>query len=256
MASSLDIRLTELGIRRHDDAVKVAELVLKYVQTLVWPMTVVILAWHFRAHLRRIMERMTRLETPAATMEFAADVRIVQAQAEEVEASLEEPTDAARVEIYTTPADAEVRDRATPRVSVYPATLEMALTAVARGRHRAGVDFAWRAVEREFFELTGQLPTISVVAAQGELQHRGFTPEVVRLYGSLRRLNGKLRHQEAPITENAALNYITSVETVVSALRLHPTATHGRTSEVQPAGDQGQNGAATSNADQQGVPVQ
>ncbi|MDQ0993907.1 hypothetical protein [Streptomyces sp. V3I7] len=61
---------------------QIAELVLKYVQALVWPVVTVALVWFQRDHLRAAFARMTRVETPAGAIEFAAEARDVLNQAE------------------------------------------------------------------------------------------------------------------------------------------------------------------------------
>lgn len=63
--------------------VEVAELVLKYVQALVWPVVTLGLVWGLRSQLRAALTRMTRVETPAGAIEFAAEAREVLDQAQE-----------------------------------------------------------------------------------------------------------------------------------------------------------------------------
>jgi hypothetical protein len=64
--------------------VEIAELVLKYVQALVWPLITLTLVYILRAHLRDAFARMTRVETPAGSTEFAVEARDVLNQAESV----------------------------------------------------------------------------------------------------------------------------------------------------------------------------
>ncbi|MFE9911380.1 hypothetical protein [Streptomyces clavifer] len=54
---------------------EIAELVLKYVEALVWPLVTVALVWGLRGHIREAIGRLTRLETPAGSMEFAQEAR-------------------------------------------------------------------------------------------------------------------------------------------------------------------------------------
>ncbi|NJP75639.1 hypothetical protein HCJ99_33705, partial [Streptomyces sp. C1-2] len=61
---------------------EVAELVLKYVRVLVWPVVTLVLVWSLRAQLRAALTRMTRVETPAGAIEFAAEAREVLDQAQ------------------------------------------------------------------------------------------------------------------------------------------------------------------------------
>ncbi|QLH22051.1 hypothetical protein [Streptomyces sp. Rer75] len=62
---------------------EIAELVLKYIEALVWPAVTVGLAWGLRNHIREAFARMTRLETPAGAIEFETQAREVLSQAEE-----------------------------------------------------------------------------------------------------------------------------------------------------------------------------
>lgn len=61
---------------------KIAELVLKYVEALVWPLVTVALVWGLRAHVKDAFRRLTRLETPAGSMEFAEEARELLDEAE------------------------------------------------------------------------------------------------------------------------------------------------------------------------------
>ncbi|MGR3937860.1 hypothetical protein [Streptomyces sp. BRA346] len=63
---------------------EIAELVLKYIEALVWPAVTVGLVWGLRNHIRDAFGRMTRLETPAGAIEFETQARHVLSQAEEV----------------------------------------------------------------------------------------------------------------------------------------------------------------------------
>ncbi|WP_071339471.1 hypothetical protein [Streptomyces albidoflavus] len=60
----------------------IAELVLKYLDTLVWPVVTVVLVWMLRAQIRQAFGRLTRLETPAGTLEFEAGARAVRDEAD------------------------------------------------------------------------------------------------------------------------------------------------------------------------------
>ncbi|MBF4135605.1 MULTISPECIES: hypothetical protein [Streptomyces] len=70
----------------------IAELVLKYLDTLVWPVVTVVLVWMLRAQIRQAFGRLTRLETPAGTLEFEAEARAVREEADDLRAPEEEPS--------------------------------------------------------------------------------------------------------------------------------------------------------------------
>lgn len=64
------------------EQVEIAELVLKYIEALVWPAVTVGLVWGLRSHIRDAFARMSRLETPAGAIEFETQARDVLNQAE------------------------------------------------------------------------------------------------------------------------------------------------------------------------------
>jgi hypothetical protein len=70
------------GRCRDHGRVAVAELVLKYIQALAWPLVTLGLAWVLRGQIRGAFARMTRLETPAGAIDFATEVRDVLVQAD------------------------------------------------------------------------------------------------------------------------------------------------------------------------------
>ncbi|QUW78591.1 hypothetical protein SMIR_05195 [Streptomyces mirabilis] len=61
---------------------EVAELVLKYIEALAWPLVTVTVVWGLRGHIQGALTRMTRLETPAGAIEFATDAREMRREAE------------------------------------------------------------------------------------------------------------------------------------------------------------------------------
>ncbi|MGF0164339.1 hypothetical protein ACQRET_09925 [Streptomyces koyangensis] len=69
----------------------IAELVLKYLDTLVWPVVTVVLVWMLRAQIRQAFRRLTRLETPAGTLEFEAEARAVRDEADDLRVPGGEP---------------------------------------------------------------------------------------------------------------------------------------------------------------------
>ncbi|MDI6407423.1 hypothetical protein QLX52_00970 [Streptomyces albus] len=62
----------------------VAELVLKYVEVVIWPVVALAVAWGLRGYLREAFARMTRIETPAGAIEFEAEARHLRERAEEL----------------------------------------------------------------------------------------------------------------------------------------------------------------------------
>ncbi|MBQ0864903.1 hypothetical protein [Streptomyces sp. RK75] len=62
----------------------VAELVLRYVEAVIWPLVTLTVAWCLRAYLREAFARMTRIETPAGAIEFETEARQLRQRAEEL----------------------------------------------------------------------------------------------------------------------------------------------------------------------------
>ncbi|CAL9335217.1 hypothetical protein SUDANB108_00153 [Streptomyces sp. enrichment culture] len=89
----------------HHGTVRIAELVLKYVQALAWPAVTLTVLWFLRAHLRDTIQRMSRVETPVGAIEFAAAARDVLRQSETA-------TDSSAVSAQPPPPP--VRHRSTP----------------------------------------------------------------------------------------------------------------------------------------------
>ncbi|MEU5715638.1 hypothetical protein AB0G71_07565 [Streptomyces sp. NPDC020403] len=67
---------------------EIAELVLKYVEALVWPLVTVALVYGLRAHIKDAFGRLTRLETPAGSLEFAVEARELRDEAAELSVTL------------------------------------------------------------------------------------------------------------------------------------------------------------------------
>ncbi|MFD5185859.1 hypothetical protein ACFWMQ_25290 [Streptomyces sp. NPDC058372] len=62
----------------------IAELVLRYVDTLVWPVVTLLLVWLLRAQIREAFQRLVRVETPAGALEFEAEARAVREEADDL----------------------------------------------------------------------------------------------------------------------------------------------------------------------------
>ncbi|NEC29857.1 hypothetical protein G3I20_25545 [Streptomyces sp. SID8111] len=61
---------------------EVAELVLKYIQALVWPVVALTLLWLWRHRVGEAIGRLSRVETPVGALEFQNDARRVRDRAE------------------------------------------------------------------------------------------------------------------------------------------------------------------------------
>ncbi|MGJ5693928.1 hypothetical protein GTW50_12745 [Streptomyces sp. SID7815] len=87
---------------------EIAKLVLEYVKALAWPVFAAVLLWALRAQLRDVVSRLTRVETPAGSAEFAAAAADVLDDAEELALSTaNEPDPVAVVPRPAPSSDAE-----------------------------------------------------------------------------------------------------------------------------------------------------
>lgn len=196
---------------------EIAELVLKYVEALVWPLVVVVLAWSFRRHLKRAFDRMTRLETPAGAIEFA----------EEAARTFEEVEGSGAVQ-------------AGEGETVYGGTLMHSAGGLARQRDEAinqaleliatspdsAVMIAWRAVETALRKAALQLPQGAenqryFVASKAirELTDRGLlSPHMANTMTNLSRLRARVSHGDHTVLPDAAFDYVASCELVLGQL--------------------------------------
>ncbi|WP_436738035.1 hypothetical protein [Streptomyces sp. BBFR102] len=83
----------------------IAELVLKYLDALVWPVVTLALVWMVRAQIQQAFGRLTRVETPAGTLEFEAAARAVRDEADDLRAPVGEPERTLSASVESTSAD-------------------------------------------------------------------------------------------------------------------------------------------------------
>ncbi|WP_208884958.1 MULTISPECIES: hypothetical protein [unclassified Streptomyces] len=177
--------------------VEIAELVLKYVQALVWPGVTVGCVWVLRHQLTEALKRMSRVETPAGSIEFAAAARDVLDEAEELTGVPSESAEPAS-------GDARHGHEGESASIVNPRRFREA-------RHMAdaspigAIVSAWNELERVSWALIGRHPEL-----MPEPVHRGMTPrwldwrnmfqalgvspDGLSLYGRLRDLRNRAVH--------------------------------------------------------------
>ncbi|WP_158720969.1 hypothetical protein [Streptomyces sp. NRRL S-241] len=195
----------------------VAELVLKYIEALVWPAVVLVLAWSFRRHLKRAFGRMTRLETPAGAIEFAEDAARTY---EEVEVS---GTIQASVEgaVY----GGTLMHSAVGHTRERDAAINQALELIATSPDSA-VMIAWRAVEMALRKATPQLPrdvqsprvyntSTTIMALR---QHGLLAPHIADTAMNLSRLRARVSHGQHTVLPEAAFDFVASCELVLERL--------------------------------------
>ncbi|MFD8257720.1 hypothetical protein ACFV19_01980 [Streptomyces griseoluteus] len=192
----------------------VAELVLKYVEALVWPMVTLVLAWACRHHLKRAFARMTRLETPAGAIDFAEEARRTYDDTRE-QASSSLPREPGQL---SRPLPSQAANGARPHLrarSTQYEALDQALDLVGSSPDSA-VMLAWRAVEVAYRDVLGG--TRSVQEAARQLEGRGLPRSVAETMVRLARLRARVSHGDHTVFPDAAFDFVASCEVVLDHL--------------------------------------
>ncbi|WP_328361434.1 hypothetical protein OG800_26500 [Streptomyces sp. NBC_00445] len=206
---------------------EVAELVLKYVEALAWPLVTVGLVWSLRNHIQAAFTRMTRLETPAGSIEFASDARETRAEAEELAADTDsqEPTpgrpaadQSSQFGVFQEAWDVA---EASPIGALITAWL--LLESIS---HRALSERG--AMPKHPYRDTPPLP-IKIIEALAGL---GLSPRAVSVYHDLRKLRGRAVHGVEAVTPEAARDFVESARFVAAQVYSLP-----RPSDSGPSGD-------------------
>ncbi|MFE0348638.1 hypothetical protein [Streptomyces griseoluteus] len=192
----------------------VAELVLKYVEALVWPVVTLVLAWACRHHLKRAFARMTRLETPAGAIDFAEEARRTYDDTRE-QASSSLPREPGQL---SRPLPSQAGNGARPHLrarSTQYEALDQALDLVGSSPDSA-VMLAWRAVEVAYRDVLGG--TRSVQEAARQLEGRGLPRSVAETMVRLARLRARVSHGDHTVFPDAAFDFVASCEVVLDHL--------------------------------------
>ncbi|WP_329254307.1 hypothetical protein OG223_28135 [Streptomyces sp. NBC_01478] len=183
---------------------QIAELVLKFIQALAWPLVTTILAWLFRRQLQQMFSRVTRLETPAGAMDFAAEARAVHEEAAEIE---------------TPGLDGDTSEEAPERRDRHRSVMDEALEVLDTSPN-AAVVLGWRQVEATYRRvLSGNYdlrdaPFIPVGRAIQQLSELGLPSSSSSLIIRLSSMRNRVAHGDASVTAEAALDYLESCELV------------------------------------------
>ncbi|MFI0780626.1 hypothetical protein [Streptomyces sp. NPDC021212] len=214
---------------------EIAELVLKYIETLVWPAVTVGLVWGLRGHIREAFTRMTRLETPAGAIEFETQAREVLSLAEEVviadapvpfaqgvptprpqpwppyPAPAGEPAPERAEEDLAPPAGEEAPP---PQAPQGPAPQPAGAWSPPSYAQPAPTEAPyWREQLSEARTMADASPVGAVVTAWNALlsmMHDGLPPDMVDVVNRLRTLRNQAVHQAHTVTPTAARSFIES----------------------------------------------
>ncbi|MFF4100550.1 hypothetical protein [Streptomyces sp. NPDC001903] len=183
---------------------QIAEMVLKYIEALVWPAITASLAWLFKGELQRMFSRVTRLETPAGAMDFAAEARAVHEEAAEIEA----------------PADNDGSGEEQPaRAPRFSSVIDEAMEILDTSPD-AAVLLGWRHVEVTYRRvLSGNYslqdaPFVPVGTAIQRLSELGLPGTSSSLILRLSSMRNRVAHGDASVLPGAALDYLESCELV------------------------------------------
>ncbi|RZE89166.1 hypothetical protein [Streptomyces sp. SCA2-2] len=228
---------------------EIAELVLKYIQALSWPIVVLVLIWCLRRHLAGAIARLSRVDTPAGSLEFTYDAQATQEVAAELEAErAREATEDEVRDRSAPPGAAEPQDvaddgQAEPttdsitrrlhamrdlallngQLSRVAGMAERAATpaeramVVTRGWHLAGqaVGAAWHGVYGPYTEGPNDLDPR---AAMRDLVRKGISPTAERLLHDLGSLHDRVAQSLEDPSKNATIYYVRSCRSLVGAL--------------------------------------
>ncbi|MGG7608866.1 hypothetical protein ACQ5JZ_05440 [Streptomyces sp. ZG43] len=224
---------------------EIAELVLKYIQALSWPIVILVLIWCLRRHLAGAIARLSRVDTPAGSMEFTYDAQATQEVAAELEAERgrEGTTDggggesgppAQEAGVRETPDElARLNDRSRRRHTVRdfawvqeqldrlfrsvqrPVTPAQSARAVNRGWTLVGaaVGAAWRVVHHG--DGRGEPGTFE---AMRELVRAGVSPTAERLLRDLDDLHERVALSLEEPGSKATRDYLRSCQALVGEL--------------------------------------
>ncbi|MCX5362891.1 hypothetical protein OG864_29775 [Streptomyces sp. NBC_00124] len=187
---------------------EVAELVLKYVEALVWPMVTVGVVWGLRDHIQGAITRMTRLETPAGSVEFTTDAREVRSDAEELAATTESdestggPTEQEEVPRFGAFQEAWDVAEASPIGALVSAWLLLESISTQAIDERGGPPAEWRSRPPQ--------PTRLIEA----LAKLGLSPRAVSVFHDLRQLRNRALHGLDAVTPPAARDFVESARYV------------------------------------------
>ncbi|WP_143203628.1 MULTISPECIES: hypothetical protein [unclassified Streptomyces] len=198
---------------------EIAELVLEYVKTLVWPVVTLTLVWGLRAHIQYAFTRMTRLETPAGAIEFEADAREVRQNAEELStnSASDNPTSAGSDE--PVPEQEESPQVPSPQDAQQEFDIYESARITAIRSPALSVIRSWDFLQEDLTHALNQRRIPDPPNGDRwhpwdiswEHLHRlGLEPGAVSVYMSLKDLWDRAAHTRTVVTPQAANNFIAS----------------------------------------------
>lgn len=199
----------------HHGVVEIAELVLKYVEALTWPLVTVGLVWGLRRHVQAAFTRMTRLETPAGAIEFTSDARDVRFEAEELATTpgeADEPSTSAEEQESRFGVFQEAWDTAETSPIGALITAWLTLDAICNGI----------LVELDAMPTVGparMVPTHKKIEA---LAGAGLSPRAVSVFHDLRQLRNRALHGVDVVTSVAAKDFVESARYVARQVHTLP----------------------------------
>lgn len=221
-------------VRHHDWNVEIAELVLKYVEALVWPVATVALVWRLRHTIKKAIARLSRLETPAGTMEFAEEARDVREDSEEITEAAATGAQDMDLEPGMSAAEPVAREEFTRVVREQLRNQRWGIFAgamdVADASPVGAVVTAWTTLEALCLRVARELgwPTgseraedgkIRVFTALGALHRLEVSHETLGIYRRLRRLRNAAVHDPGSVGGKAARDFVRSCQTVADAIQ-------------------------------------
>jgi hypothetical protein len=189
-------------------SVTVANLVLQYIKSLIWPLVIVVAVLVFRGEVRGLFHRLSSLAGGGFDLKFEADVQSTLQTAQN--AADQEVAKTGRPRAIGEPAAAELREESAINV----------LRDVARQAPEAAVMGAWRLIEIELSDLARRNTLADGRPPRGignTISSLGLPPGLQATIRELNDLRSRVTHSES-VSVKAAEDYVTSAQLVLFVL--------------------------------------
>ncbi|MDT0413712.1 MULTISPECIES: hypothetical protein [Streptomyces] len=170
---------------------KVAELVLQYVRTLVWPVVTVAVIWVWRERVGDAIGRLSRIETPAGSVEFQNEAERLRLRAEGAAEEVLQPSGAAPSPEQRPKPEPRPEPRPEPSTEPHPKPEPESQAQEPPGEAvRRRLSLLWDGIDQPD-EVIYRSPTGAILSAWNALQT--MAEDVLTLYPSVqpRRLGAR-----------------------------------------------------------------
>lgn len=186
---------------------ELADLIVRIIEAIIWPITILILIWIFRNQLSKVLLKLSKLRIKDIELEFNKDLQEAEHKAKELNLVTLE----------------EIKEIPEP---ISLSTLYERIFHIAGISPRAAITEAWRTIElytmqaakAQGIEVSGAIAgakTISILIGKGKLEE-----EIIQIYENLRRMRNKAAHAyEFDINSEEAIRYVDVALSIANRLR-------------------------------------